>query len=360
MHKGGVGKTTLAVNLAVALAALGRRVLVLDLDAQGNATTLLGYNRAEIMRGSYDLLTGKAGLHQVAHPTKIPGISIAPASFDLLDIEVEMGDMASAQHRLIEALDDPSLAIDVVIADCPPAYGVLTLNALVAAGAVLMPIEAGSFALEGLEQILWTVGKVKESYNHRLRHGVVMNMADLGSSLAGRVEEIVRAQLGERVFQTIVPRDPAVAEAAFESKPVLLYNPQTPASAAYMRLAAELLWRNDRAARGDSIGGWVREDGDLLPDHPYADFEAVVADCLPTMIRALDDWRARRPGDPASAGPAPILGTLPEALLPSRPETEADRRPFRPTAGINVVLGITLGMATVLGLIGYLVYRGMP
>lgn len=362
MHKGGVGKTATAVNLAVAFAALGRRVLVLDLDAQGNASTLLGYDRAQIMRGTYDLLLGRANLHTVAHPTAIPGLFLAPASIDLLGIEPDLGDVYRAQHRLIAALDDSSLEVDMVIADCPPAYGVLTLNALIAATAVLMPVEAGSFALEELEQILRTVNEVKHNDNHSLRHGVVLSLADPNAALTARVEEAVRAQMGDRVFRTVLPRDVTVAEAAFERRPVLLHDPQAPASRAYLRLAAEILWRDDQAARGRPVGGWTHDDGDLLPAHAHADFDALAEDCAAAAAETLKAWRDRRPGDPLLARPSPILPTLPEAVAPAPSAAEADdgADPMRGVSRLNAWLAVALGVSVALGLIIYLLLQGTP
>ena len=248
-QKGGVGKTTTAINLGTALAAIGEHVLVVDLDPQGNASTGLGIERKARHVSTYDVLTGKAPLRSAVLPTAVPQLDIAPSTMDLSGLELEIGRERDRAFRLRNALTDlnkgaRNFDYSYVLVDCPPSLNLLTVNAMAAADSILVPLQCEFFALEGLSQLLKTVDQVKSSLNPTLSiHGIVLTMYDSRNNLSQQVVADVRQFMGRKVYDTVIPRNVRISEAPSYGKPVLVYDLKCVGSEAYLRLATEIIQR---------------------------------------------------------------------------------------------------------------------
>jgi chromosome partitioning protein len=249
-QKGGVGKTTTAINLGTALAAIGERVLIVDLDPQGNASTGLGIDRRSRSCSTYDVLIGEATLRESVVPTAVPRLHIAPSTMDLSGLELELGSTRDRAFRLRDAIAalntnaTPDTDYTYVLIDCPPSLNLLTVNAMAASDAILVPLQCEFFALEGLSQLLQTVEQVRTTLNPNLSiHGIVLTMFDSRNNLSNQVVADVRQFMGAKVYNTMIPRNVRISEAPSYGKPVLVYDLKCVGSEAYLKLATEVIQR---------------------------------------------------------------------------------------------------------------------
>lgn len=251
-QKGGVGKTTTSVNLATALAAIGKKVMLVDLDPQGNASTGLGIRRAGIRKSTYDVIFDDASVAETVQPTSIPGLFVLPSSIHLSGAEIELVTSDNREYRLQKALRVP-MNFDYVIIDCAPSLGLLTLNALVASDSIVVPLQCEFFALEGLSHLVKTIERVKKSFNPRLNiHGVVLTMFDKRNKLSDQVADDVREHFGDKVYKTVIPRNVRLSEAPSFGLPAIVYDMKCPGARAYIALASEVLKR-EKKIRQESL-----------------------------------------------------------------------------------------------------------
>jgi len=251
-QKGGVGKTTTSVNLATALSAIGKKVLLVDLDAQGNASTGLGISRASLRTSTYDIIFDDASVEETVKKTRVPGLDVLPSSIHLSGAEIELVGATRREYRLQEAFRTNDLDYDYIIIDCPPSLSLLTLNALVASDSIVVPLQCEFYALEGLSHLVKTIERVQKTFNPRLDiHGVVLTMFDKRNNLSEMVAQDVRKYFGDTVYKTVIPRNVRLSEAPSYGLPAIVYDMKCTGAKAYINLAKEVIAREKKIIGND-------------------------------------------------------------------------------------------------------------
>ncbi|MER3417614.1 MAG: hypothetical protein C4343_00450 [Chloroflexota bacterium] len=358
-QKGGVGKTTTVLNVAAYLALAGKRVLLIDLDPQGNATSGFGIDRGRVGRSVYEALVDATPLSELAVPTAIDGLSLVPAAMGLAGAEVELAPMSQRERRLARLIGELTDPYDFVFFDCPPSLGLLTVNALTAADSVLVPLQCEYYALEGLTQLIATLNLVRDHLNPRLEVlGIVLTMYDARTKLSADVADEVRRHFGAKVFETVVPRSVRLSEAPSFGLPICLYRPDSPGALAYRAVAGELLARSDpwRGAPAESPSQPVTSSRDGSVTTGSVTTGSLTTGSLTTGMRQPEGPDPLRPLPPMAAGldggarsdapAAPDMsiedpGTGPLRSMPTRATSRAavDDRPGSAVASFSAARG---------------------
>lgn len=322
-HKGGVGKTTTTLNLASAMAAGGKSVLMIDMDPQSNAATGFGINIKSIERGSYDFILGDAQLSEVSLVTDVPNVSLVPATFQLAALSTVSPDDEDPEFWLYESLKEDSGDYDFILIDCPPSFGILSLNALVAAQKVIIPVQSESFAIAGLQQMEESIERIRHEADHHLDYRILMTLSDKSQNLHHIVDQQVRAHFGTRVFQSAIPVEPKIAESAFLGRPVVIHSSNSKGARAYIRACAECL-------------AWV---GDL--DVSVDDYEQKI-------ITGLRQWVINKDIVPIQAAAQNLEDD--SHSPPTRGAEDQGENTFRVTLrnGVILAVALTVGMAVAL------------
>ena len=322
-HKGGVGKTTTTLNLASALAAGGQSVLMIDMDPQSNAATGLGINFKSIECGTYELILGDAVLSDVTLKTDLPNLSLVPATFQLAALSTVSPDDEDPEFWLRESLEETDHDYDFILIDCPPSFGILSLNALVAAQCVIVPVQSESFAIAGLQQMEESIERIRNEAEHDLTYRILMTLSDESQNLHRIVDQQVRAHFGERVFKTSIPVEPKIAESAFLGRPVVVHSPNSKGSRAYIRACAECL-------------NWVSSSSTSIDAYEQQIMDGITHWIQNNEISSVQTSPQNLEDDPKSNPPS---------KTPPQPENT-----FRVTIrnGVILALALTAGMAVAL------------